>query len=215
MLGQRIKEARTKAGLSQEALADKLNIARRTVLEYEKGLSDPKVSTLQRIAEICGVDSAWLLTGNKAQGTTGYYVPPSDTETYPVQRLSLHASAGTGIQNEEVEVLETVQIPRFFFRTPQNPDHLKLITVVGDSMEPTLHDGDHILIDTSATATIDGIYAVIIGDEIFVKRLQFRLDGTVKIISDNPAYEPQLYDPREQGDIPFRILGRRVLTVTY
>lgn len=43
----------------------------------------------------------------------------------------------------------------------------------------------------------DGIYAVLIDDNILIKRLQFELDGTIKIISDNIKYEPKIYNPRE------------------
>lgn len=35
------------------------------------------------------------------------------------------------------------------FRTHQSPQHLRLIEVIGDSMSPTLKDGDFVLIDTS------------------------------------------------------------------
>lgn len=137
----------------------------------------------------------------------------AEQSSYLIDVLSLQASAGTGVENYQVEVIDTVSIPRIFFRTPQNPAALKVIQVVGDSMEPTLRDGSYILVDTAAVDVVDGIYAIIIGSEIFVKRLQFNLDGTIDIISDNPAYETKRYDPSAQGDVPVRVIGRKVLTV--
>ena len=131
-----------------------------------------------------------------------------------VDILSIHASAGTGIENFDIQVTGQAHIPLIFFKTKPNPKDLKLIQVVGDSMQPTLQEGDFILIDTAANAPIDGIYAIAIGTEIFIKRLQFKLDGTIKIISDNPRYETQIYDPN-QNQTPLKIIGKKILTIAH
>jgi len=62
----------------------------------------------------------------------------------------------------------------------------------GDSMQPTIHDGDMMLVDRSDTRPRkDDIYALLIDGEQYVKRLQRRLDGAIDVISDNPAYKTQ------------------------
>ena len=63
-----------------------------------------------------------------------------------------------------------------------------LMDVRGDSMEPTLKDGDTVLIDQSEKEILDGrIYVVTLGDELRVKRVQKGWDGIV-LTSDNPRY---------------------------
>lgn len=56
-------------------------------------------------------------------------------------------------------------------------------------MEPTIHNGDTVLCDNKGYDKDDGIYAIIYSGKGFVKRLQPLADG-VKIISDNPLYQP-------------------------
>jgi len=79
MLSQRIKKARESAKLSQEELAKKLNIGKRTLIDYEKGASEPKVSTLLNIAKYCNTDPIWLLLGETNH--THNENKPNDLET--------------------------------------------------------------------------------------------------------------------------------------
>ena len=74
--------------------------------------------------------------------------------------------------------------------TAQSPDQLAGLAVRGDSMEPTLSHGDHILIDLSCSApTIDGVYVVRMDQALLVKRLQIDLGSRrVTVISDNTKY---------------------------
>lgn len=69
---------------------------------------------------------------------------------------------------------------------------LAVAVASGDSMEPTIRDGDILLVDTGTT-TIDGdaIYLLAGGASFLVKRVQHLLDGSVLVTSDNPAYAPE------------------------
>jgi len=75
----------------------------------------------------------------------------------------------------------------------RNPKNLALLTASGDSMDPTIRDGDLLLVDTSARR-IEGsrIYVLAIGGALMVKRIQLRLDGSVVVKSDNAVYEPEV-----------------------
>ena len=55
----------------------------------------------------------------------------------------------------------------------------------------------------------DGIYLMRSGDALLVKRLQFLPDGEIRVISDNPAYEPFTVHPSD-GESDFNIVGRIV-----
>ena len=72
------------------------------------------------------------------------------------------------------------------------PDQMSLIKVSGDSMEPTLLDGDLVLVNHARTrvAPQGGIYAMSIDDEIMIKRVQPVFEsGKLRVISDNKAYD--------------------------
>ena len=86
------------------------------------------------------------------------------------------------------------------------PDAMRVITVNGDSMFPTLADGDTILVDTDQnTVARDGIYVVRFGEFKLIKRLRVDPDTPrVTISSDNANY-PALA-PVEPSDVD--LVGR-------
>nr|DAH48472.1 MAG TPA: Repressor protein CI [Caudoviricetes sp.] len=61
MLGKRIAEQRKKLGLSQEELAEKLNISQKSISKYELGDRKPQYKVLVRMAEYFGVTTDYLL----------------------------------------------------------------------------------------------------------------------------------------------------------
>jgi len=60
-VGQRIKEIREEAGLSQERFAREIDRSRQTIYEAEAGRRIPDWETLERIAEYGGLDPRELL----------------------------------------------------------------------------------------------------------------------------------------------------------
>jgi phage repressor protein C with HTH and peptisase S24 domain len=66
---------------------------------------------------------------------------------------------------------------------------LSILRVSGDSMLPTLADGDEILVDRAdaAEGLRDGIYVLREGDTLMVKRIVSDPSGGFAIRSDNPA----------------------------
>lgn len=111
----------------------------------------------------------------------------------PVMRVPVRASAGPGA----LPGAEQAQ-PYFAFDerwlkllTGSRPDELSIIRVEGDSMAPTLNDGDDILVDRAGCteALRDGIYVLRVDDSLLVKRLAIHPMGKrVTVQSDNPAY---------------------------
>ncbi|MET7759722.1 helix-turn-helix transcriptional regulator [Streptomyces sp. NPDC005389] len=60
-LGDRMRELRTEAGLSQDQLADLIGMERRSVQRYESGERDPRYTELLLIADAFGVPVAELV----------------------------------------------------------------------------------------------------------------------------------------------------------
>jgi transcriptional regulator with XRE-family HTH domain len=77
----RLRAARCYAGLTQNQLADKIGVDRKTVIDVEKGRPRDSLSpsAMQRLAEVCDVPVAFLVAGWEA--------PPALREA--VRRLSL------------------------------------------------------------------------------------------------------------------------------
>jgi hypothetical protein len=111
----------------------------------------------------------------------------------PVPRLDVGASAGAGAYDGDERVEAHIAFdPAWLKRVARGaPDLLSIIRVAGDSMAPTLGDGDDILVDRGegAARLRDGIYVLRIDDALVVKRIAMHPAARkVSIRSDNPAY---------------------------
>ena len=60
-LGEKLKDAREKANLSQQEVADKLNVSRQTISKYELNINEPDLETLKELLCIYEVDINYLL----------------------------------------------------------------------------------------------------------------------------------------------------------
>jgi Peptidase S24-like len=109
-----------------------------------------------------------------------------------VPRFALGASAGPGaVGDDEPELGQFGFDAKWLRDLTANPESLSGIRVAGDSMEPTLTDGDEILVDGSDTTNRirDGIYVLRVDDVLIVKRLAISpVDRRYTIRSDNPTY---------------------------
>ncbi|MCA1557824.1 MAG: S24 family peptidase [Acidobacteria bacterium] len=64
------------------------------------------------------------------------------------------------------------------------------IKVTGDSMEPRIHEGALLVVDRMVEAKEGDIIVARIGHELCVKKLFIEEDGSVWLLSENPAYPP-------------------------
>lgn len=87
--------------------------------------------------------------------------------------------------------------------------HLKVIEVIGDSMQPEYNEGDIALIDMVDGRydfkKISGMYIVRVGDVVHIKRIEFLPNDRVRLISINKAYGDIL--PHKEG-YEYEILGK-------
>lgn len=60
-IGQKLKECRKKAGLSQEQLAEKLCVSRQAITKWESDRGMPDVGNIQSISKLFGVSIDYLL----------------------------------------------------------------------------------------------------------------------------------------------------------
>lgn len=127
-------------------------------------------------------------------------------EWVDVPRLSLGASAGPGAVAGEEQPIGAFRFATHWIRQQGlDPAQLTAIAVTGDSMEPTLRDGDEILADRTERALRDGVYVVRVGDALLVKRLDLGQPGRIVLISDN-----QVYRPFELAREDLEVIGRIV-----
>ncbi|MDC7250560.1 MAG: S24 family peptidase [Sphaerochaetaceae bacterium] len=210
--GNRLVEAREKLGFNQSSFSKELGIAAQSLARYEKNKIKPSIEFITLLTNMFMINSNWLLTGKGSMKLGEEIEDSKNDDNYQIDLLNVRAGAGEGIYNYVIETVDTISLDKSFFRTPINTNKIKGMQVDGDSMEPTLRHGDYVFIDLNIKNGINGIYAIQYGGQMLIKRLQFKLDGTILIISDNEKYEKEIYDPKE-NQMTFEILGMKVLSI--
>ena len=135
----------------------------------------------------------------------------------PIARYNVNASAGHGALQDHEQMETPIAFDGAWLRKlcDARPEDLSIIRVEGDSMHPTLADGDEIMVNCadSGSRLRDGIYVLRRDDTLLVKRLSLNPSSRkLTISSDNPAY-PTWPDCSPRGvDIIGRVVlsGRRV-----
>lgn len=126
-----------------------------------------------------------------------------------VPKLAVGASAGAGALADGEALAGKVGFDKQWLRKlGVEPRNVSLIRVEGDSMQPTLNDGDDIMVDKGAALKPlrDGIHVIRIDGVLMVKRLAPAPGGRLSVLSDNPAYPSWLdRDPAE-----VQVVGRVV-----
>ena len=125
------------------------------------------------------------------------YIPLYDTP----------ASAGHGSFFDSENIIQHVPFDTAWLkREGLNQKNLVCLPIKGDSMMPGLIDGDIVLIDR-ARRHGDGVFVLRIGDALRIKRVQWLANGSLRISSDNPLYQPEVLNPAELDDTQFALIG--------
>ncbi len=214
MLSERIKLVRKSLKCdTQKDFSELVKFPFSRIQDIERGkVKELKSTELEYLQEKFLINSWWLLTGKGEIFISETKEIQKNDNNYNIDLLNVRAGAGEGIYNYVIETVDTISLDKSFFRTPINTNKIKGIQVDGDSMEPTLRDGDYVLIDENINFGTNGIYAIQYGGQILIKRLQFKMDGTILIISDNDKYDKEVFNPKE-NQLPFQVLGIKILSI--
>jgi phage repressor protein C with HTH and peptisase S24 domain len=106
--------------------------------------------------------------------------------------FNIAASAGAGTISDEERADQSLVFDTAWARAlaSSNVSALCFLRVKGDSMFPTLGDGEQIVVDTADKDRLrDGIYVLRIEDALYVKRIAVNpITRRLAIISDNPLH---------------------------
>ncbi|WP_456485102.1 S24 family peptidase [Hydrogenimonas sp.] len=145
---------------------------------------------LAAIADFCAlrkISINWLLYDQMSRSLE------ESTEKVATIRYfkQINASAGSGTFNWE-ENYETIRVDDTLVKFIGGINHLKHIDALeirGDSMEPLLQDGNLIIVDRSRRQVRSGgIYVLRIGEELFIKKVEYKNEKEWACLSLNPAY---------------------------
>jgi len=223
-VARRLKQIRMRAGLSIRQVAEALGMEYGSSYQHYEDRFKKALLPLDLIMRLVpifgprGIDPADLFALAGVDGPGQRPLPsiarPEIAATMMrIDELDVRASAGSGLTDENAHTVAAWQIPSEILRgyTTAPAAELRIITVLGDSMEPTLLPGQRLLVDTTdRRPSPPGVFVVWDGLGLVVKRVQL-LPHTdpprVKITSDNQNYEP--YERTvDEAYIQGRVIGR-------
>ncbi len=199
---------------TQTDLAEILKVGKAAISDAkQRGVTPPGWLIKLSRPPYC-VNPTWVETGvgamrigdGFAEHTPGYGHPiPPEFEYVPMVRA--RPSGGGGSLETDSDIEGYYAFRKEWLLRKGSPGFLRLMRVTGESMHPTLHDEDIVLVDESQKDILEGkIYVIRIDDDIVVKRVG-KKPGTLVLISDNrDLYPPMDLDMVE--DTNTAVIGR-------
>ncbi|SIQ21382.1 Phage repressor protein C, contains Cro/C1-type HTH and peptisase s24 domains [Janthinobacterium sp. TND4EL3] len=221
-----LRARRKELGLTQQDIADIWGIKSVNVSDWERGKGMPETARLgalakrlgMTISELMGEATPRLDVKDRTDGLHGaskvnaiHPDDPMDDDVVYVPESRIEFAAGNG-RNAVYELIEDQEPASYrlswFQKYGINPERVRRFRVSGESMEPMLFDRDTILVNTDEVNIIDGkMYAIRYGDELRVKYLFRKLDGTLTLRSVNPLFKDEEVPPQLAND-HISIIGR-------
>ena len=203
---ERIKELRNQAGWSQLQLAEKLNLSKQTISQYERGVRKPDQDNLIALCDIFNVSSDYLL--GKVDVTMRF-----------LDRKQLHKLSSKSIRipvlgyvaaGIPIDAIEDVLDWEDISEDMSSTGEFFGLRIKGDSMQPRIVEGDVVIVRQQHDAESGDVVIVQInGNSATCKRLAKYKTG-ISLISFNPMYAPINFTNEEIESLPVTIIGKVV-----
>ena len=225
----RIMSLRRSLKISQGELAKRMNCSAMTVSRWERGLQPPSAEFYLQLGKLANKASAWFfweraglqmadverawpnaprLEGARA-GSGAKVFPLKSAKTVLIPVLKSYAGAH-GLPGDHKLSLERIPCSKMMGAPAEwcpNPRYTSMLYVKGHSMEPLIHNGDIIAVDSlqNDRAELDGKIVVATSEEKGLCISRFRRYETVDVLeSQNDEYQPVVLNKNSA----WRIVGR-------
>ncbi|OOG78259.1 LexA family transcriptional regulator [Algoriphagus sp. A40] len=201
-LASNLRFLRKQKGITQNDLADQLDVQRTMISAYEDGRSEPKLGTLQKLCDILGVGVEELLEydieklGRKAiqnRGINILTIATDDSDRENITLVGQKASAGYLNGFADPEYMET--LPQFHLPNLSRQATYRAFELSGDSMLPlipgTIVIGGYV--EQLNQIKSGKTYVLVTQTEGVVYKRVFNYleeNGKLFLVSDNEHYKP-------------------------
>ena len=195
-MADRLRARVRQLGLNPRQVAERAGINRSFVYDIMRGRSEnPNLARLDQVALAIKVDRNWLLHGMGDLEGESPIIENPDEAFVAIPSVKVSASMGGGsLVEDTAENGKPYHFQRSWILNglEAKPSDLRIMHVEGDSMMPTLHTGDVVLVDLARRKpTPPGIFVLFDGMGLVAKRLEHIPNHDppkVRVISDNTFY---------------------------
>lgn len=184
-IAENIKRIRLEHGLSQSELGKIAGVSDKAVSTWELGLKTPRMGAVEKMANYFGITKSAIVDDAPITSLQKPVVPPGFMPMPEMVQVPLIGSiaCGTPITAEQ-NIKSYVGVPAAWRADFALECH-------GDSMAPTICDGDVVCIRSQPEVEQGQIAAVRIGEEATLKHCYYQ-NGVVQLIADNPSVCPPM-----------------------
>lgn len=200
-IGTRIRSLRKSNKLTLEELANQLNsrnsssgFTKGRLSKWENDREEPKLSSLNQVAQFFNVDIDYFF--NESQ--------PSNASSLPrnIARIPVIGTIACGdpIDSDE-NIVDYINVPE-----PIPTDAFALVCE-GSSMEPSIIDGDKVVIEPTPDVKDGQVAAVLVDDQAKATLNRIKHIGdSILLMPDNRDYDPIVLGAQHPG----RIIGKAI-----
>ena len=208
-LAKRLISARESAGKSIDETAEFCGVSAGALANYERGDNVPDAEFLRNFVQLTGVDS-WVLISGEHAGAQ------NTADVVQVPRFNVRAAAGAGALTLTENVSSYFAVERDWLRRslPRWAGPNAVVGILegsGDSMEPTIRNGDLIMaVQDPPQEAVDhgGIFLVLHHGQLRIKRLHIDMrSGDISLISDNTRYPVEVV-ARDRLEFELQVLAQ-------
>ena len=206
-IGNKIITLRKQYNMTQEELANSLQMTSQNIYNYEKNMRVPPPDVIVKLCQIFNVSADHLL-GRIEPSNVSPASLPTDTV-----KVKVYGKIAAGVPCEAIEdIIGEEEIPREWLRGGKQ--YFGLV-VQGESMSPYYLNGDIVIcLKTPKCETGDDAIVIINGGDATLKQVAVEPDG-ILLKPLNDAYKAVFYANAEIESLPVSMLGVVVQSVRY
>lgn len=200
-INSNIRKLRKQAGLTQEELAEKLEVARSTITQWETGWSSPRMGMIQKLSGVFGVTPAELLLEDGEPHVPSSNAIPVKASASTVPLLTL-GRVHAGELTDEGATERCVEVPASVL--DGHPRAFALL-VEGDCMDRVIPEGSHVLVDPDREPSNGNVAVVEAEGYGAVMRRWYRGSSNLMLCADSFSEHGDMVFGPDDG--PVRVVG--------
>ena len=209
-VGKLIYDRRTELGITQKEVADFVGVSEATVSRWESGhIDNMRRDRIAALSKILRMSPLAIMGIDDDLSSRLPNMVSVEARTFRVPIVGRVAAGKPIVADEEIVGYEYIDN-----KYSKDGHEYFGLRIVGKSMEPTIMDGDIVIVRRQNYVENGEIAIVLIdGEEATAKEVKESADGITLIGHNAAVYTPHFYSAQEVKNLPVQIIGRVIQSI--